>query len=196
MLKVNRFILRYLIYSLFFVILFIIWSYLGGMGNTPEHLLLLILYEVLNWNLVIWFLVLLYFPFALIFSSQFRELILTTLAHIKERDERESFITGQASRFAFLSTLALLVLFLVFSTVFIRYDRFPAGKSFNNHRNRISIDFNYKLFQLDAVKRTLEDGTVSWSNSLPITRQGSILLLIIWQVLSYHYFARKKKKVE
>lgn len=200
MLKVNKFILKYLLYSFPFVIGFCIWFQMTGAIThnpyTSKHLLLSIFYTVLNWNLIIWFILLLYFPFVLIFSSQFRELFLTTSACIKERDERESFITGQSSRFAFLSTLALLIFLLLFNTIQVEFEKYPPQEAINDSRGAISFALNFKLFQLDAIKRTKKDGTVSWTNSFPLTKQGTILLIIFWQVLSYHYFARKKRKVE
>ena len=101
--KVNNYVLKYLLFSFPLVLVVVFVSQTGIDG---------IVWEILAWHMIFWFAMLSYALFALLFSPSLRDRLLSKLARIKERDERESHIIGKSSRFTFFQPLRCLCFFV------------------------------------------------------------------------------------
>src|SRR5262245_19232233 len=106
--KTMRILQNYLIYALPLVITCMIWSTFNQKSKS-NFFLVRGLWEILSWNLMAWFAILIVFLALLVIFPAVRERTLKRLANLKERDEREQYITGKASRSAYIATLSLLI---------------------------------------------------------------------------------------
>lgn len=191
--KTIKSIQNYLLIGLPFVIVSMIWS-----STLSEKAILnnasiftKILWEVLSWNLMLWFLVLVIFLFMLVLVPSARESTLQRLANLKERDEREQFITGRASRTAYISTLSLMILFLFLSIFTINVHRVPVSEAINGKTGTVSIGINFDLLD-DATKAAPSSEVLFESKDIPFSKSAIILIFIVWQLISFNVTARKE----
>lgn len=148
------------------------------------------LWELLSWSLIIWFVLLIIFLFQMILMPSVREQVTRRIANIKERDERESYLTGKASRSVFISTLSILIVLFFFSIFSFNIRHLAPEEVVNGHNKNLSITMNFKVFD-DAKKDTSPEGTIVESRDLPLSKSAILLLLIIWQVANFNWSARK-----
>ena len=123
--KIIRYIQNYLICALPFVIGCMVWETIQPdiQFGKSSSIIAKVLWELLSWNLMLWFAFLVLFLISLVAISSVREKTLRRLANLHERDEREQYITGKAARAAYISTLSFLILFLFAKKVpMLRYD--------------------------------------------------------------------------
>ena len=191
--KFNQLITTYLVYALTLVIPILIWAGLLLPNNKPtsELSIVIFLWEVLSVHFIFWFIVLIYFFFALLFSSSFRQSILTKLAGIKERDERESIIAGEASKSVFITMLAALIFLFFLSGVSINISKLPPEQIIDGKTKRLSIGFQFGMLDFRGYQDKKNNGTLLTIHDLPLTKEGIIILMIILQIGSYHFFTRK-----
>lgn len=192
--KINRFLPKYLLYSSPAVAIIFVWGFLqeqaDAMGTNSAFVK--ILREALSLHLVFWFMVLIYVLILLLVSSGFRDTFLSKLARIRERDERERSIIGQSSRFAFFSTLALLVVLFFFLTVHITFVRLPAEKAVNGKRNAVTIGLQFGLRDTPAPVKEQGSGEIVFSTQpFPVSKQVMVLALILWHMGTFYYLSRK-----
>jgi hypothetical protein len=192
--RANIFISKYLLYALPLIIITIAWAlFLPGQGAGANFTGLVdVLWDIAGWHFVVWFLFLIYFILALLFSVPFRERTLTILTFSKDNDERESFISGKASKATFYSTLSIMILLFFLSGLNINIhkkakDEVPEGK------NRGSITIGYEFNFLKTEKSVeLVKGTMVKYSGIPFTQESIILFLILFHISSYHIFTRKR----
>lgn len=148
-------------------------------------------WDLFGWVFIAWVLIMLYLVTKMVFSKSVREVLMTKLAGIKERDERESVVAGNAAKFSFLSTLALLLFLFVFSVSNLTVTKHP--KDLNNKRGKIELGFGLRSIDENAIvhEKNGEFETYSYK-SFPLTKPLILLLLIFWQIGSYHLVARKE----
>jgi len=185
--KINNYVLKYLLFSFPLVLVVFFASQIGFVG---------IVWEILAWHMILWFVMLIYALFALLFSPALRDGLLSKLARIKERDERESHIIGKSSRFTFFSTLALLVFFLFFATVNITMSRLPAEHSVNGKKHELSIGLSYRIFENGHKEAQKTNVIFSTQSSLPFTHQNMLVLIIIWHLGTFYYSSRRMQLKE
>src|SRR3990167_10072027 len=108
--KVSRFIQNYLIFGFPFVLACMIWETIQPdiQFERSTSLITKALWEILSWNLMLWFGFLILFLIFVVIIPSIRERTLRRLANLQERDEREEYISGKASRVAYISTLSLM----------------------------------------------------------------------------------------
>jgi hypothetical protein len=196
--KVNMWLQNYLVFSLPFVVVCEIW---GSIQSDREILvngsfLEKAAWEVLSWNLMIWFLCLIIFLILMVFVPSTRDIVTRRIANIKERDEREIYITGQASKKAFTSTLSLLV-FLFFISIFtFNVSKIPPEEIINNRAKSLSIGFNFKLTDDPKIEKDQAGQVLMESKDIPLSKSAILLLLIVWQISMFGFSARKIAKEE
>ena len=150
-------------------------------------------WDLFGWFFIAWVLDLIYIVTKMLFSPTMRVNVMSRLAGLKERDERESVVSGNAAKFSFLSTLAMLIFLLVFSitTLSVRKDAptYTKGKG--------SIGFGGTAIDKEAWthEKTAEAEIFSYKG-LPLTKPMIILILIFWQIGSYHLVARRELQEE
>lgn len=148
-------------------------------------------YNVLNSLLGIffgsWILVALYISGCLVASTSFRELIISNLIKIKERDERESYIVGQTAKKIFLSSLAVLILLFVLSTLQVNLQENPIG----DKKHSLSLGLKFSMWS-EPIQNI--QGEI-FNYGFPLSSQGVLILIIVWQVLSFYYYNRVLSKI-
>ena len=198
--KLIRFIQNYLIIALPFVIACMIWSTVSPEEQflAEASALTKIVWEVLSINLMCWFAVLVLFLTLSVLAPSIREKTLRRLANLKERDEREQYITGQASRAAYISTLSLTLFFLFFSIFSLKISSLPNEQTSDGHQpTTVNISFHFSLLNRTEIEnrntvatpiaeKVLFDSE-NWSFSTP----AILLILLCWQLLVFNVTARQ-----
>lgn len=193
-LKINMWISKYLIISLPFVVPVVIWALSVPGGGSELHGLKSFLWEIFSWHFMIWFILLVNFVLSLVFWGAFREKILTILTFSKERDERESLISGRASKSTFYSTLSVLILLLFFSGLHIYIYKKPKEEVIDGKRGMIKISYNFEF--VNSAKKNIENDESKNENILkldgiPFTQESLILFLILFHIINYQIFSKK-----
>jgi hypothetical protein len=148
------------------------------------------LIEIFSFGLIAWFVALFIFLIALITIPSVRFNTLKGLANLKDRDEREEFITGKASSSAYIATLGMMIFLLFFSMFSFSIEKLPPEKAINNHRHVLKMSFQYNNNQI----RSAHDGVmlIDSKDIFPSTTT-IILILIGWQLLAFNIAARKNE---
>jgi hypothetical protein len=192
MLDINKYVAKFLLYSIPVILIVAIW---GSIQTQEEVLamnnsLIYIIWNIITWYFIIWIVCAIYFFSALAFSRKFREVILLKLAKIKERDERETHIVGNACKATFLSTMALSLLLLFFSVLQVSIVRLSPEEAVAGKTGQLTIGLRLSLFDTAAGEQ--EKATEElWVMRNPLSKEGILMLIIIWQIISFHYFSRK-----
>lgn len=193
--KLIRFIQTYLIVGFPFVLACIVWSNIRSQNNTLQETALLakLLWHALGLNILLWFSVLILFLGLLVAVPSVRENTLKRLANIKERDEREEYITGKAARSTYISSLSLIIFLLFFSLFSFKIYRLPQNKTIHQH-HRADISIGFSLFnQSSPVKNTPQDDVFFDSKNFSLSPSAIILILLSWHLLIFNLAARKEK---
>lgn len=194
--KLDKCFVKYAIYSLPAVIVLLVW---GGTGN-PDELsrssgATRFFWDSLGWIFMLWIVVSFYISIKTVISKNFRNIVLTRLTAVKERDEREVEIAGNAAKFSFFSTLAMLLFFLFLSLFTLNIGRYPEKEIAQDKTGYISLGMKFKPYSVDRIKTESTDTEgkliVSYTD-LPLTNAGLLLILILWQIGSYHIVARRE----
>lgn len=191
--RFDRYALWYLVGGSPIFITFLIWASVAY--NATERS------SVLNggiWNyfaifFIPWIFDIFYIVIKMLFSNKLRDIVMAKLAGMKERDERESSVAGNAAKFSFLSTFAIVLFCIVFSITTFTVKKHP--KDVDGKRGMISIGFDAKFFDKTAMTiKTEGDAEIYSYNSLPLTKPFILLLILVWQLGSYHLIARRELK--
>jgi len=141
-----------------------------------------------------WLFTAFYISMKLLLAPDFRQLVLAKLTFMRERDEREVGLTGQAAKNTMLTTLAALIFLFGLSCVQFSYARVPAefaapgnskvmswgiGFSLSSHENETSLN------QEQPLDKVIE------YNGLPLSTSAILLGLIGWHIFSYNHYMRK-----
>lgn len=167
----------------------VIWkNYTGGM------------WDYIGTVIMIWFALAVFTTLRLLFSSRFREETFAKLGMIKERDEREVEITGSASKFSMIASIALLLFFLFFNSMSFglkKHNDHVIGSDGKPKNGTLSLGFSFRMFDDKAIDYINNDSEREFNyKELPISKTGIILILIFWQVGTYHLAARRRLKEE
>ena len=195
---IHRYLGKYLLFATPLVVALLIWSaFLPGVGDrlppSGKGGVSAFFWEVLGVHLIVWLTILFYFFVALLVSDRLREMMLTRLARLSERDEREEFIVGRAAKASWLSTLALLMFLLVVSGLHVRVSELPPQQQKPGRSRALSIGYGFSLLQKSAMEtRYSQWGKPPFSFSGTTSSKSAMLLIILmWHTLSFHLFSRK-----
>jgi hypothetical protein len=192
--KFVRCIQNYLLYALPFVLICMAWGTFRPESEILKDAAFLTkaAWEILSWNLMLWFSVLILFLIFLVVLPEAREKTLKRLANLKERDEREQYITGKASRAAYISTLSLLILLLFFSVFSLNIHRVPKSEAINGKRGTVAIGLQFNLLDKEHVETNPSGEILFESKDIPLSKSAILLVLIIWQLGVFNFTARKE----
>jgi hypothetical protein len=196
--KIIRYIQNYLICALPFVIGCMVWETIQPdiQFGKSSSIIAKVLWEVLSWNLMLWFAFLVLFLISLVAISSVREKTLRRLANLHERDEREQYITGKAARAAYISTLSFLILFLFLSMVSLRISSVPKNQVVNNgHHTQVNIGMHFSFLDKhtdEVINKTPEEKIFFDSNNMKPSISTILLFLFCWQILIFNLTARKE----
>lgn len=188
--KFDRFSFWYLIGLSPLIIGFMIWAVYTNFKETTGAGFF---WDLFGWVFIAWVLDLIYLITKMVFSKRVRDVVMTKLAGMKERDERESVVAGNAAKFSFLSMLALLLFFFVFTVSNITVTKHPLDV--NNKRGRVAIGFGFHAIDETALINTVNGDEHKYQyKGIPLTKPVMILIMIFWQIGSYHLIARRELK--
>lgn len=198
MTKTIRWIQNYLLYTLPFVLICMAWGTFRPEKEilTDPTFFTKAAWELLSWNLMLWFAVLILFLILLVALPEARERTLKRLANLKERDEREQFITGKASRAAYISTLSLMILWLFLSIFSLNIYRVPENEAVNEKTGTVAIGLGFSLLDKPHVETNSENEVIFESKDIPLSKTAIILILVIWQLAVFNFTARKENLKE
>ena len=131
-------------------------------------------------SFVIWFFSFLFVIVLTFISAKFKEEIIQDVVLNKERDERESLISGIAAKKSILITLAAGIFILLCTTG--QYNKFDT-----NEKSSLTIG-HFHLIDSAATTTQNEDGTTIIHYQLPMSKMSLVLLLILIQLSSFHAF--------
>lgn len=195
MTKLNRWLQNYLIYGLPLVLICVLWSNFQDQKEIfAQGLLSRAAWEILSWNLMLWFVTLIIFLVLMVFNSSTREMVTRRIANIKERDEREVYITGQASKSTFTLTLTILIALLFISVFTFNIRHLEPAERINDQSKSVSIGFNFKLTDKPKIETDQNGNIIFESKDIPLSKSAILLLLIIGQITIFSYSARKLSK--
>ncbi len=190
--KVLKYIQSYLLFAFPFVLASMFWSSFDPERGMLSSSLLRLAWEVLSYNLMAWFVTLIIFLVFLVASATAREKTLKRLANIKERDEREQYITGKASRAAYISTLSLLIFFLFISIFSLNIYRAPESEAVNGKTGTVAIGLGFSLIDKPRLQTDSENKVIFETKDIPLSKTAIILILIAWQLMIFNVTARRE----
>jgi heme/copper-type cytochrome/quinol oxidase subunit 2 len=152
------------------------------------------LWEILSWNLMLWFAVLVVFLVMLVILPAARERTLCRLANLKERDEREEYITGKAARASYIATLSMMILFLFFSIFSFSYYRLPENEATNGKRTTISVSAGFNLLGDNQLVYSPETEMIFSTKSYSLSSAAMLFILIGWQLAVFNLVARRETR--
>ena len=186
---------NYLVYGAIPVLALIVWSIFLRHDIAQSNVAVRALHEILSYNLMIWFVALIGYMVSLIVIPNFRENTLRYLANLKERDEREEYITAKAARSAYIATLSLTLFFLFFSLFSFHYSTLTKVTP-NQPGHSVTVSFGYKIFAESQTTQPAVQGVSPVFDSTSYALSGStlLILLLVWQLLMFNLSARRLAK--
>lgn len=158
-----------------------------------------VLWDALGWNLMLWLLASLFLVLKMVGSRSFRSKVLTIATRIQERDEREIMIAGNAAKFSFLSTLALVLLLLFLSLFTVKIGKqAPDSLSSDGKKGYITIGMDFYPFTEKAQASSSTEGGLEVFNyrGVPLSNSLLFLIIILWQVGSYHLALKREEGLQ
>ncbi len=147
--------------------------------------------------LALWMMLSVLLSLRLIVSGPFRDRVIARITFIRERDEREAILTGKATKTAFLTSFAFLVLLFCLSCFQVSIYRVPQEKAVDGKTGIVSLGFGFSLLEhgrQDRPEDTIERINIFSYRGLPVSNATIILMLIVWQIISYNYSMRRLMK--
>jgi len=143
-----------------------------------------------------WLALSVYLSIRLLISGPFREQVIAKITVIKERDERETHLTGKAARATLLTTLALLVLLFCLNSIQVAVYRLPPEKAVEGRTGILSMGVGFDLLKNDAAERpdAVARQYIFKYKGLPLSSSAIILILMAWQIASYNYSMKRLLK--
>ncbi|CQR73132.1 hypothetical protein SOV_49160 [Sporomusa ovata DSM 2662] len=132
----------------------------------------------------------------LMVSASCREKVLAKLTFLKERDEREVLLTGQAAKNTMLTTLAILLFLFCLSCFQISVYQVPPEQAVDGKSRVLSLglQFDFTTKKIPQTAENIEKQNLLSYDALPISSSTVIICLIGWQIASYNYLMRRAIK--
>ncbi len=147
--------------------------------------------------ILIWTPVTFFLTISMFFSRKLRNTVLARLSGMKERDEREVQIAGNALKSTYLTTVTLLLFLLFVSLFYIHIGKKPiSGIEPDEPPIEIGLKLQFHLIDANTVI-TQKQGFDKYfeMNDLPISSSTLILILLLWQIFSYRHVSRRSFKL-
>lgn len=198
--RLDKLIVKFFIFAAPFVAGFLITA---TMTNTAQEIAVLHEgWKLYLWNafgviFVSWTILGLFFLTKLVISAKLRKGFFSYFSSMRERDEREEQITGEAAKFSMLSTLALLFLFLFLNLFTVTFGKYSEDvRERENKHNYITMGMGFSTFNQHSVVKELKKGglEVFTYTGVPISKSALILILVFWLFSTYHYSVKKQSE--
>jgi len=190
--RFDKYVLYYLVGVFPVILIFMLWAGLTDYANQTVKMKG-IGWDIFGWVFILWVLDLFYIITKMLFSKNSRDIIMSKMAGVKERDERESVVAGNAAKFSFLSTFALLLFLLVFSVTTLSVTKKPENDP--GKHGGISIGLGFEAVDKTALVKETKDGMETFNyKGFPLSKPMMVLIMMFWQIGSYHLIARRELK--
>ncbi len=192
--KVDKLLSKYFVYALPLLAIGLLLSFLYGADKlSQDNEILGHINDIFGWMLMTWILVSLYLFPKMILSQSFRDKTLKRFIRIKDADERESLISGEAAKLSMLSTFALMILLLFLSIMTVSIGKIQGENLLKKDKNHfISIGFDPLLMNKKEKSFSNESKQEIFTYSgLPLPTSIILLIIFSWQLISFHLFVRK-----
>jgi hypothetical protein len=142
-----------------------------------------------------WMIITIYLSIRLIISDVLRDKILSKLILLRESDEREVKLTGEAAKTTMLTTMAVLILLFCLSCFQFSVSNLPTEQIIDGKTREISLGLSFNASEQQAANSVQGqvNNIISYSG-LPISNTMLIIGIIGWQVVSYNYAMKHKLK--
>lgn len=144
-----------------------------------------------------WMALSLYLSIRLMISEPFRDHVLARLTFMRERDEREALLTGKATRTTFLTSIAILIFLFFLSCFQVSIGKLPPDKAINGKHHYLSLGIGLRFLESPRSgmpNDAAENEDIFSYTCLPLSSTTLILMLILWQIISYNYSMRRLTK--
>lgn len=196
--KWDLFLLKGFFYGLPIVVCFAVFAYFIDWQTVGQsYAYLKPLYDLGGLVLGLWMIISIALSVRMVFSSKFRESVLVKLTLIKERDEREVFLTGRAAKEVLLTSIAILIFLFCLSCFEVSLYRLPPDQIVDGKTRAISLGVKFELFDHATMKNSdgsLQKESILAYSGLPFSHSSVIFGLLIWQIISYNYSMKKLMK--
>ncbi len=156
-------------------------------------------YNASGFSYALWMLLSIYLGVRLIVSGTFRDRVLARLTFMRERDEREALLTGRATRTTLMTSLAILIFLFCLSCFQVSFFKLPPEKALDGKTRGFSLGLKLSLLKDFETKRNdtaIRQYDVFSYDGLPVSSSTIILLLIVWQIVSYNCTMRRLTRLE
>lgn len=190
-----RYVQNYLLIGLPLFILYIVCATFFSKSEFTNYIFshYFTIWHPLGIAMLLWFAALVIFFVGLITFPGIREKTLKRLANLNERDEREQYITGLASRSAYVSTLSLMLFLLVFSMFTLNLTSLPK-KAASDPGYRLSVDMHFTLLNKSSEASIPGEKTLFDSKEFSLSNTSIVLILLVWQLLAFNITARRENR--
>jgi hypothetical protein len=128
------------------------------------------------------------------YITVFPERVLSRMAFIKERDERENVFSGQAARSVFLISLAVLITLFFLSCLQLSFYRLPESKPIDGKTGVVSMGFSFSVTNERSSDTVSPMGKIFSVIMDYLFNFGSAAGLIFWHLISYNIIMRRLLK--
>jgi hypothetical protein len=193
--RFDSMLLKVFLYGLPGVLVLAVFSYFYSSGVVNHaYVYFRLLNSFAGFVFAVWMMVSLYLSVRLMVSGPFRDQVIAKLTFIRERDEREALLTGKATRTTFLTSIAILILLFCLSCFQVSIYRVPPERAVDGKTGIVSLGVGFSL--LERSKQVRPEDTIQKKDTfsyrgLPVSSTTVILMLIVWQIVSYNYSMRR-----
>lgn len=196
--KLDGILLRVFIYELPILLIWFISIFSLGLATAAQNNFYAEIWYDFGGCFILssWMIITIYLSIRLIVSDVLRDKILSKLILLRERDEREVKLTGEAAKTTMLTTLAVLLLLFCLSCFQFSISYLPAEQIIDGKTKEISLGLSLNASEHSQAASSDQDqvnNIISYSG-LPISNTMLIIGIIGWQVLSYNYSMKHKFK--
>jgi hypothetical protein len=193
--RFDSMLLKVFLYGLPGVLVLAVFSYFYSSGVVNHaYVYFRLLNSFAGLVFAVWMMGSLYLSVRLMVSGPFRDQVIAKLTFIRERDEREALLTGKATRTTFLTSIAILILLFCLSCFQVSIYRVPPERAVDGKTGIVSLGVGFSLLERSKQVRpedTIQKKDIFSYRGLPVSSTTVILMLIVWQIVSYNYSMRR-----
>lgn len=196
--KLDSMLLKVFLYGLPLVVVLALFAYCYSEGIVDRGAgFFRILNNLAGLIITAWMLLTLDLSVRLMVSGPLRDQVIARITFMRERDEREALLTGKATKAVFLTSLAILIFLFCLSCFHVSVYRVPPDKAVDGKTGFVSLGLGFSLLESDKQEQrtdAIQKEYIFDYRGLPVSSETVILMLIIWQIVSYNYSMRRLMK--
>jgi len=193
--RFDSMLLKVFLYGIPVIAVLVGFSYIYSAGAISHHAGFgRLLNNFMGLVFALWMALSMYLCVRLLVSGPFRDQVIAKITFIRERDEREAILTGKAAKTAMLTSLAFLILLFCLSCFHVSVYRVPPENAVEGKTGFITLGLGFDLLkngEQDRPEDRIQRQDIFSYRGLPVSGTTIILMLIVWQIISYNYSMRR-----